>query len=426
MSKIPALPNTAQPIGLDRLRQLSNDMVVETVAISAARKPDRVAKPPSKRAIAVALAIWEQWGQIIPLMIGDDGTIIAGYEFWLAANELGLETIKVVRLSQLSRDHARVLTIALARLPQLSEWDEDALRSEFTELLSLDLGFDFQDISGFTIGEMDVVLEKDDEGDKSDPLDEVPLATVASEVVTLAGDLWRLGEHAIICGNALTAEVYERLLAGRVARLCMTDPPYNVKVENNVSGLGAVKHKDFAMAIGEMSFEQFSAFLKLFLVLTCQHLPDGSLLYVFMDRRKLEELFLAAREAGLSIVDLCCWSKGNGGMGSFYRSAHEPCAVFKSGKASFLNNVELGRHGRYRTNVWDHRGMSSFSKGRKEALAWHPTVKPVNLLAEAIKDSTRRGDIVLDPFLGSGSTLIAAEKCGRVAYGVELKRLWEN
>ncbi len=222
-------------------------------------------------------------------------------------------------------------------------------------------------------------------------------------------------------GNALTAEDYTRLLAGRVARLCMTDPPYNVKVENNVSELGAVKHKDFAMAVGEMSFEHFSAFLRCFLMLICHHQGDGSLLYVFMDRRKLEELFLAAREAGLSIVDICCWNKGSGGMGSFYRSAHEPCAVFKSGKASFLDNVELGRHGRYRTNVWDHRGMSSFGKGRKEALAWHPTVKPVNLLAEAIKVSTKRGDIVLDPFLGSGSTLIAAEKCGRVAYGVELE-----
>ncbi len=175
------------------------------------------------------------------------------------------------------------------------------------------------------------------------------------------------------------------------------------------------------MAVGEMTFAEFSHFLKIYLKLTCTHLVDGALIYVFMDRRKLEELFLAAREAGLSIVDLCIWSKGSGGMGSFYRSAHEPCAIFKSGTASYQNNVQLGRYGRYRTNVWEHRGMSSFGKGRKEALEMHPTVKPVNILAEAIKDSTKSGDIVADPFCGSGSLIIAAEKTGRIGYGIELE-----
>ncbi len=410
------------PNGVISDLQLANDMQVEILPLTAVREPDRVIKPPSARAIATAKAMLEQFGQKIPIAVTDDGTIIVGLVFLVAARELGWKSIKAIRVSQLSREQIRVFTIALERLPELSKWDDVVLRLEFTDLLALDLDFDLHDVTGFSIGELDIILDGDIAAGKPDALDEIPDATVASQIVTTLGDLWLLGDHRLLCGNALEAEAYAKLFAGKRARLCLCDPPFNIKVENNVSGLGKIKHKDFAMAVGEMTFAEFSHFLKTFLLLTCAHLVDGALIYAFMDRRKLEELFLAAREANLSIIDLCFWNKGSGGMGSFYRSQHEPCAVFKSGNASYQNNVQLGRFGRYRTNVWDHPGLSSFGKGRKEALAFHPTVKPVNLLAEAIKDSTKLGEIVVDPFCGSGSTLIAAEKTGRIAYGIELER----
>ena len=206
--------------------------------------------------------------------------------------------------------------------------------------------------------------------------------------------------------------------------MALTDPPYNVPIDGFVGGLGKAKHREFAMAAGEMSEDQFSSFLFTAISNMAEFLIDGGLLYSFMDFRHVRELLEAGRAAGLGLHNLCVWDKMSGGMGSHYRGQHELCPIFKKGKAPHLNTVELGKHGRYRTNVWSHRGMSSFGRGRDEALASHPTVKPVGLLIEAIKDCTRRGDLVIDPFLGSGSTLIAAEKAGRVCFGIELDPLY--
>jgi DNA modification methylase len=218
------------------------------------------------------------------------------------------------------------------------------------------------------------------------------------------------------------------------ARAVITAPPWNKRIKNNVSGRGKIKHDDFAMAVGELSFGTFTTFLHTKFVLCCNCLVLGGLIYVFMDRRHLEELFAAARKAKLPIVDVGIWDKNSGGLGGMYRSQFEPCGIFKFGENPHLNNVELGKHGRYRTNVWKHRGLSSFGQGRAEALAVHPTVKPINLLAEIIKDCTKRGDVVLDPFLGSGSLVLAAQKTGRRCFGIELEakyidvaiRRWEN
>ena len=192
--------------------------------------------------------------------------------------------------------------------------------------------------------------------------------------------------------------------------MLFSDSPYSIRIKGNVSR----KHEDFAMGVGEQSSEEFTAFLRTMIELSLQYVVDGGLAYLFMDRRHLLELQLAARSAGLSVLDLCIWDKTSGGMGGLYRSQHEPIFVFKHGKAPHTNNVALGKYGRNRTNVWSERGLASFGRGRDEALAMHPTVKPVNLLAEAIKDCTTRGEIVLDPFLGSGSLILAAEKTGRV------------
>lgn len=399
--------------------QLANDLVIEKWPIANVKRPQRNVRKISMRGIAHASALLNRYGQVVPVLITDDGTIIAGDEFYVAAGQLSWTHLNVVRISEINDSDRRALTLALSKLPQLSEWDEDILRVELIELAALNLDFDILDITGFTVGEVDVIMDPEGHKNESNPLDILP--PPLPEVVTRLRDLWILGPHRIICGNALEMATYSSLMAGKVARSILTDPPYNVRIAGNVSGLGRTKHGDFAMGVGEMSCAEFSKFLETMLTLSCSYVVDGALVFVFMDRRKLGELLTAADRAKLTIIDLCIWNKMSGGMGGLYRSQHEPCFVFKYGQSPHLNNVQLGKHGRYRTNLWDHRGYSSFGKGRDDALKAHPTVKPVAMLAEAIKDCTKRSDIVLDPFAGSGSTIIAAEKTGRVGFGIELE-----
>ena len=394
---------------------LSNDLAVEIVPLGSLKEPGRIIRPPTPRAVTTAQNILQQFGQRLPLLVDEEGTVIVGLELLRAARQLGWTSLKVVRLENVSDTDKRALSLALHRLPELSDWDDAALALELEDLLSLDLDFDLGDVAGFSVGEMDVILEAPAAKETPDALEQVPEPPLAP--TTEVGDVWLLGPHRVICGSTLDPANITLLMAGESATMVLTDPPYNIAIKNNVSR----SHDDFQMGVGEQSRAEFVAFLKTPLLHLKPHLRDGTLAYVFMDRRHLLELQAAAEGAGLCLFDLAIWNKGSGGMGSFYRSQHEPCMIFKHGSAPHRNNVELGRHGRYRTNVWDHRGLSSFGKGRKEALAAHPTVKPVALLAEAIKDCTCKGDILVDPFLGSGSTLLAAEKTGRIAYGVELE-----
>jgi DNA modification methylase len=410
------------PIATGRhLPALSNNLVIEKVLATEISTAPNPVRNIVKRGIATASAVLSKFGQILPILISQDGTIIVGEEFYLAAKELHWTHLNVVRITEISDADRRVLTIALARIPQLSSWNDDALRLELAELNVLDLDFDISDMTGFSVGEIDVILDPTEKKDAPDILDSLPAPLSDQKVVTRHGDIWIMGPHRIVCGNALEAATYPKLMNKRFSRTVLTDPPFNIRIEGNVSGLGKTKHKDFAMGVGEMAYDEFSSFLEIVLTLSCAHVLDGGLIFTFMDRRKLGELLKAAAAAELLIIDLCIWNKMSGGMGGLYRSQHEPCFVFKHGNAPHLNNVQLGKHGRYRTNVWDHRGLSSFGKGRDDALRDHPTVKPVALCAEAIKDCTKRGDIVLDPFAGSGSTIIAAEKTGRVGYGIELE-----
>jgi DNA modification methylase len=238
--------------------------------------------------------------------------------------------------------------------------------------------------------------------------------------VTRLGDLWQLGRHRLICGDARLPDTYARLLGGERVDLVFTDPPYNVPIDGHVSGLGAVKHREFAFASGEMSEAQFTAFLTESLGAMAMHCRDGAIAFVCMDWRHMRELLAAGSAVFTELKNLCVWNKTNGGMGAFYRSKHELVFVWKVGTAPHTNSFGLGDTGRYRTNVWDYAGISSISATRGEELEMHPTVKPVVLVADAIKDCSRRGEIVLDGFGGSGSTLIAAEKTGRVARLVEL------
>ena len=258
-----------------------------------------------------------------------------------------------------------------------------------------------------------------DSDDSDDPDDDIPPIN-NGPIVTELGDIWRIGNHRLICGDATLPEVYNRLLDGATAQMVFVDPPYNVPINGHVSGLGKVKHREFAMAFGEMSEAEFVEFLTAAFGNLARHSADGAIHYIFIDWRHIGEVVAAGKASFTELKNVCVWAKTNGGMGSLYRSQHELVIVFKSGTAAHINNVELGKHGRYRTNVWNYPGINSFGKNRDSELALHPTVKPVKLVADAILDCSKRGGIVLDAFAGSGTTLLAAQRTGRRGYGIEL------
>lgn len=277
-------------------------------------------------------------------------------------------------------------------------------------------------MTGFTLVEVDVTLDAAREADESAPAgpeDQIPAAN--GPAVSRFGEVWILGRHRLICGDARD---YEKVLGGRPADLIFTDPPYNVPIDGHVSGKGRIRHREFAMGVGEMSETDFTTFLAQTLGLAAEACRDGAIAFVCMDWRHMGELLTAGKSAFTELKNICVWNKTNGGMGSFYRSKHEFISVFKVGDAPHVNTFGLGDTGRYRTNVWDGAGVSSLGQDRSEALAMHPTVKPVALVADAIRDCSRRGNLVLDPFAGSGSTLIAAETCGRSARLIEFDPLY--
>ena len=271
--------------------------------------------------------------------------------------------------------------------------------AEFGDLLKLDPTFDLT-ITGFEMGEIDVLLG----GDAIAEEDELPEIDECVEPVTKLGDIWVAGDHRIICGTALAEETYARLLGEERARMAMIDPPYNVSIPGHASGLGSARHEDFQMASGEMSVEAFTAFLQVSMNLTASFSIDGSLHFWFMDWRHQLEILTAGNAAYDEIKNLAVWNKSNAGTGSIYRSAHELIYVFKKGTQPHINNVQLGRWGRNRTNVWDYPSELSMTGAGKSKLALHPTVKPVALVADAIRDCSNQHDIVLDPFGGAGTT----------------------
>ena len=316
--------------------------------------------------------------------------------------------------------------IADNRLTEISEWDDRLLAEQLKALSLLDLDFSLE-ATGFDMGEIDFRIEglEGGEGEGPDPADDVPELPLGNSVTCL-GDVWALGPHRLLCGNALSGSDLDTLMAGQAAAVVFTDPPYNVPIDGHVMGLGRVQHRDFAMACGEMSSTEFTAFLSQALGHAASHSRDGAIHYVCMDWRHLEELLSAGKGVYADLLNLCVWAKDNGGMGSFYRSQHELVLVFKHGKGPHQNQVQLGTFGRYRTNVWRYPGVNSFGRNTEEGnlLALHPTVKPVALVADALLDSSSRGDLVLDPFLGSGTTLMAAERVGRICRGLELDPLY--
>jgi 16S rRNA G966 N2-methylase RsmD len=388
-------------------------------ALSDIRLDPKNPRSHNKRQIHQIARSIDTFGFNVPILIDSANQVIAGHGRVLACQELGWTEVPTICLEHLSSAQAKAYMIADNKLTDNSSWDENLLAQSLKALSELDLDFEL-DAIGFEMAEIDLYIEQLDVSDhKDDEVVDLPAPNAIS--VSKLGDLWTLGEHRILCGNALMAPDYETLLAGRLVDMVFTDPPYNVPIAGHVMGNGRVQHREFAMAVGEMSVEQFTDFLKTVCTRLSAASTDGSIHFLCMDWRHLPEI-LAAGAAYTEFKNLCVWTKDNAGMGSLYRSQHELVLVFKNGTARHVNNVQLGQYGRYRTNIWKYPGINSFgrSTGEGNLLELHPTVKPVALIADALLDCSNRGDRVLDVFLGSGSTLIAAQRTGRVCFGMEL------
>jgi DNA methylase/ParB/Sulfiredoxin domain len=342
------------------------------------------------------------FGFNVPILIDRYGNIIAGHGRWLAGRELGITEVPTLCLDHLTPAQARAFMIADNRLTEISVWDDQLLARQLKELSLVGLDFDIE-VTGFEMGEIDLrIASLDDPAQtEADPADVVP--EIPATPLSKLGDMWLLHRHRLLCGSALDSAVFAALMGEERAATAFIDPPYNVRIDGHASGLGAIHHRPFPMASGEMDRSQFTAFLgQAFRNLTAFSI-DGSIHFVCMDWRHVEELLGAGRAVYGELKNLCVWVKDNAGMGSLYRSQHELVFVFKHGRNGHRNNVQLGRFGRNRSNIWRYPGTNSFARCGDEGnlLALHPTVKPVAMVADAILDCSARGDIVLDAFLAA-------------------------
>ncbi len=358
----------------------------------------------------------ETFGFTNPILIDSEGSIIAGHGRVEAAKILGFQTLPAVELAYMSESQKRAYIIADNKLAENAGWDKNLLSLELKYIQQIDIDFDLE-IIGFEQAEIDILYDLDDEN-KINPEEAYVLS---DNPLTQEGDLWHVGQHKIYCGSALDSKSYEILLGSEKAQMVITDPPYNVPVNGHICGLGEVTHEEFKMASGEMSDVEFQKFLSQAISNMSHYSKDGSIHYICMDWRHVKDLSLSAQKYYTEFKNICVWNKTNAGMGSLYRSKHEFVFVYKNGKKPHINNIELGKHGRYRTNVWDYAGLNTFNHGREEDLSFHPTVKPVDLIKDAILDTSKTRGIILDPFGGSGSTLIAAEKTRRYSRLIEIE-----
>lgn len=398
---------------LDRTTSL--DLSITYRPIAALKPARRNARTHSRKQIQQLAASIRQFGFVNPILIDETGCIVAGHGRAEAAKLLDLHQIPTIRLDHLSEAERRAYIIADNRLAELAGWDKDLLALELGELANLEIDFNIE-ITGFDTLDIEKMIAV---GETTSPAeDQTP--ELPSVPVSRLGDLWRLGPHRLLCGDARDPEAFVRLMDGGEAQMAFSDPPYNVRIDGHVCGLGKIRHREFAMASGEMNDAEFIAFLTSVFGNMAAVSADGAIHFLCMDWRHMREMLSAGASTYSELKNLCVWNKDNAGMGSFYRSKHELVFVFKNGTAPHINTFGLGEGGRYRTNVWDYPGVNSLHPGRDDDLAMHPTVKPVAMVIDAIKDCSHRNGIILDAFGGSGTTLIAAHKTRRCGHLLEL------
>jgi len=394
-------------------RQIDQIEWVKTTSLTVLGRNPRSHPAHTSRALRRSI---QQVGFIVPILINEQNQIIAGHARVQAAVDLGMAEIPAVRISHLSEAEIRAFRIADNRLTELGEWDKEVLAIEFRDLLDLDFEIE---LTGFDFPEIDIVLAS-----TRDRTPEADVELASGPAVTQPGDLWVLNEHRLLCGDARDPGDHARLLRGDEASMIFTDPPYNVPIEGHVSGGGRIKHREFEMASGELSVGAVAVYQRGFLRCCIDAGQQGALIYVCIDWRSASLLEAVAHGLGLKTVAWCVWAKTNAGMGSFYRSQHEFVLVFREEQASHRNNVRLGRYGRNRTNVWTYEGANTFRRSRRAELRDHPTPKPVDMVVDAILDCTRPGDIVLDPFLGGGTTLIECKRTDRRCRAIEIDPIY--
>jgi DNA modification methylase len=398
-----------------------SDLRFEQVGVADLRPNPHNVRLHSKKQISQIAGSIGEFGFNIPVVIDEQNLIIAGHGRVEAARLLNMSSVPCVRVAHLTETQKRLFALADNKIALNAEWDVDMLKVEFSALSALELDVDLE-TTGFATAEIDLLIDGPTKPSNTDPSDIIP--ELESTAVSKLGDVWLLGPHKLVCGDARDGAVYSDLMNGEKARVVFADVPYNVPIDGHVGGLGAVKHREFKMAAGEMTATEFTSFLSDIFRNVAEVSLDGAIHFICMDWRHMAEVMAAAAGVYSGLKNVCVWNKNNGGMGSFYRSKHEMVFVYKVGNEPHTNTIELGKGGRYRTNVWDYAGANTWRAGRDAELEMHPTVKPTALVIDAIKDCSRRGDIVVDPCGGSGTTMIAAHKCRRRARLIELDPLY--
>lgn len=364
-----------------------------------------------------------QFGLMVPILKNKNNELITGEGRYLALKELGCSYIASLTIENLSAEILRAYRIADNQLTRSTEFDYSVLNQEFKflydyKILGTDLGFSALQIDKI----YNYQIESPKQTPSKEPEEVLELKDADIPERVKAGDLWRAGDSFILCANSLKTDSFKYLMQGELAKLVLTDSPYNVPVSGHICGNGKIKHQEFKMASGEMSDEEFEKnFVTPYMGNCIKYSQNGSLHYHFIDWRGLRIFLNVGYKLYSDLKNICVWAKSNGGgMGSLYRSQHEMVCVFKNGDAPHINNVELGKNGRNRTNVWEYPGIRANTPESLELLRLHPTVKPTALLYDILLDVTNQNDIVLDCFGGSGSTLIAAYRSRRRARIIEI------
>jgi DNA modification methylase len=402
-----------------RLAPFKPDLAIEYKSIATLRPDPKNPRIHSDKQIRQIARSIETFGFNVPILVDANMQVIGGHGRLAAARLLKLDRVPTIRIEHLSDAQARAFMIADNRLALVSEWNDGLLAQQLKTLAEVELDFNLE-VTGFEMAEIDTMIVGSSPAppDDADPAD---IVTDPGVSVTRPDDVWVLGRHRLLCGDALEEKNYQTLMQGHRAAAVFTDPPYNDRIDGYVSGFGKVHHREFAMASGEMSETEFTEFLLKTFNNLASNSQNGSLHFVCLDWRHIPEILAASRHIYSELKNLCVWAKESGGQGSFYRSRHELVFVFKSGNAKHRNNIQLGQHGRYRTNVWEYPRVKSVARSGDEGLPdLHPTIKPTAMVADAILDCSSRNDMVLDPFLGSGTTIIAAERTGRICCGMEI------